>query len=107
MSEKGLGGLILYSNGTCNILRASYLRYFAEFHPMGPNNAAIVSASGEVVLVVEPAWDARRAKRQTWIEDVRGVSDFAKSLDAIVRALGITGVVGIAGGASDAAPRRE
>jgi Xaa-Pro dipeptidase len=98
MAERRLGGLVIYSNGTCNILRASYLHYFAEFHPMGPNNAAIVSAAGQVVLLVEPGWDARRAKRQSWIEDVRGVSDFGESLDAALRSLGIAGPIGVAGG---------
>ena len=88
ISERGLGGLIVYSNGTCNILRASYLHYFAGFRPMGPHNAAIVSASGEVVLLVEPDWDARRAKRHSWIDDVRGVSDFGESLAATVQQSG-------------------
>jgi Xaa-Pro dipeptidase len=93
-----VAGLIVYSNGTCNILRPSYLHYFAGFRPMGPNNAAIVSASGEVALLVEPAWDERRAKRWTWIGDVRGVSNFKDELEAAVRGMGIDGPIGLAGG---------
>ncbi|MGD1096500.1 MAG: Xaa-Pro peptidase family protein [Bryobacteraceae bacterium] len=90
--------MIVYSNGTCNILRASDLHYFAGFRPMGPHNAAVVSASGEVMLLVDPAWDARRAKRHSWIGDVRGVSDFRDALTATVLSVGIKGSIGLAGG---------
>jgi len=99
MDEHGLGGLIVYSNGTVNILRASYLQYFAGFAPMGPNNAAVISSTGEVALIVEPAWDARRAQRLSWIGDVRGTDDFRNALGTAIRSLEITGTVGLAGGA--------
>ena len=98
MAEQRIGGLIVYSNGTVNILRASYLHYVAGFAPMGPNNAAVISSTGQVVLLVEPAWDARRAKRRSWIGDVRGTDDFPDALRAALRDLGISGAVGLAGG---------
>ncbi|HML15824.1 MAG TPA: Xaa-Pro peptidase family protein [Bryobacteraceae bacterium] len=98
MAEQGLGGLIVYSNGTVNILRASYLQYFAGFALMGPNNAAVVSPTGEVVLVVEPAWDARRAMRRSWIGDVRATNDFPEALRTVIQSLGIDGTVGLVGG---------
>jgi len=99
INEGGLGGLLVYSNGTVNILRASYLEYFAGFAPMGPNNAAVVSRGGEVILIVEPAWDARRAKRLSWIGDVRGTDDFGNAIERAIRGLGIHGSIGLAGGA--------
>ena len=82
IGERGLDGLVVYSDGTCNILRASSLHYFAEVAPMGPHNAAVVSADGRVALIVPPAWDATRIQRHTWIDDVRGTNAFADALPA-------------------------
>lgn len=98
MRERELDGLVVYSDGTCNILRASYLRYVAEFAPMGPHNAAVISASGETTLLVTPEWDVRRVKRHTWIGDVHGADDFSTRLSAALRRLHIVGRVGLAGG---------
>jgi Xaa-Pro aminopeptidase len=95
---RGLDGLVVYSDGTCNILRASYLRYFSDLAPMGPHNAAVVSSGGRVTLLVQPAWDVQRARRQSWIDDVRGADDFAGALSDALRRLGISGRVGLAGG---------
>ncbi len=97
MSQRGLNGLIIYSNGVCNILRPSYLLYFSGFKPMGFRNAAIVSKSGEVALLVEPPWDSLRASEKSWIKDVRGGGDFVKDLISILRRFKISGPVGIAG----------
>jgi len=72
MNQKGLKGLIIYSRGLCNMLSPNYLQYFAEFRPMGPRNAAVVTSSGEAVLLVDPPWDSFRASSKTWIKDVRG-----------------------------------
>jgi Xaa-Pro aminopeptidase len=98
IDERGLAGLVIYSDGTCNILRASYLRYFAEVAPMGPNAAAVVSADGRVTLLVQPAWDTNRVKQKTWIDDVRGADDFARALADAVPRLQMSGIVGLAGG---------
>jgi Xaa-Pro aminopeptidase len=98
IGERGLAGLVIYSDGTCNILRASYLRYFAEVAPIGPNAAAVVSADGGVTLLVQPGWDANRVKRCTWIDDVRGADEFERALPDAVRRLQIAGTVGLAGG---------
>ena len=99
MAEKNLQGLIIYSNGICNILRPAYLHYFAEFKPLGSRNAALVSRSGAVALIVSPAWDAIRAADASWIEDVRGSSEFVTDLPAALARLGIKGRVGLAGAA--------
>lgn len=98
MSERRLAGLIIYSDGTCNILRASYLRYFAGVAPMGPNSAAVIGADGRVTLLVQPAWDAARVRRRTWIDDVRGADGMAEELARALERLGIQGTVGLAGG---------
>jgi Xaa-Pro aminopeptidase len=65
---------------------------------MGPHNAAVVSSGGRVTLLVQPAWDVERARRRSWIEDVRGVDDFVDALSDALRRLEIAGTVGLAGG---------
>ena len=95
MNQKGLNGLIIYSKGVCNLLNPSYLHYFAEFRPMGPRNAAVVTKSGEAALLVDPPWDSFRASSKTWIKDVRGGSDFVKDLIGLLRQLKLSGPVGV------------
>lgn len=90
-----LDGAIIYSNGTCNMLGPKYLYYFAEFRPLGPNNAAVVTKNGDAVILVEPGWDANRVRRHSWIKDVRGTSDFSKDLIALLKALDLQNKVGI------------
>jgi len=71
LKQKGLDGLIIYSNGTCNILGPKPFVYFSEFRPLGPHNAAIISKAGDTVLMVEPEWDAARAKKACWMKVYR------------------------------------
>lgn len=97
LKEGGLDGLIIYSNGSCNILGVKYLHYFAEFKPMGPHNAAVVSKNGDVILLVEPEWDAGRAKTHSWIKQVRGTTHFMKELTEVMDEFKLTHRVGLAG----------
>jgi Xaa-Pro aminopeptidase len=97
IDQKGLDGLILYSRGTCFVLKPFYFYYFSEFKPMGPNNAVVISKKGDVVLIIEPPWDVERASCKSWIKDIRGTSDFPKDLKEILKKLGIKGTVGLAG----------
>jgi Xaa-Pro aminopeptidase len=97
IQEKQLGGLVIYSGGTCSILRPSYLHYFTGFKPMGSRNAAVVSKSGEVVLLVEPFWDEDRASRESWITEVRGSENFMGDLRSVLEKMGISGPVGVVG----------
>jgi len=97
LKQKGLNGLIIYSDGTNSILLPSYLHYFSGFKPLGPHNAVILSASGRMALLVEPAWDSLRASERSWIRDVRGSSDFLKDLPGILQEFKISGSVGLAG----------
>ena len=97
IDRKGLDGLIIYSRGTCFVLKPFYFYYFTEFRPIGSNNAAIVSRSGDLLLLVEPRWDAGRAASEGWIGNIRGTSDFLKDLTDALRKFHMTGAVGIAG----------
>jgi len=97
IQEKQLDGLVIYSGGTCSILRPSYLHYFSDFKPMGPRNAAVVSKSGDVVLLVEPFWDEDRASRKSWIPEIHGSAHFMEDLRSVLEKMGIAGPVGLAG----------
>ncbi|MBI5446399.1 MAG: aminopeptidase P family protein [Deltaproteobacteria bacterium] len=97
LGREGLNGLVVYSEGICSILSPSYLHYFSEVRPLGPRSAAVVSGSGRVALLVEPAWDAARVAEKSWISDVRGTRDFAADLPGLLRELGVSGPVGLAG----------
>lgn len=97
LNNKGLDGLIIYSSGAFHFLKPNQLHYFSEWRPMGPHNAAVVSKSGDVVLLVCPAWDLIRASKKTWIKDVRGTSDFSRELAGVLKELNLSGPVGVAG----------
>ena len=97
LRQRGLDGLILYSSGTCSILHASYLHYFSECKPLGPHNAAVLTKSRDVVLLVEPSWDSLRASHVSWIDDVRGTSDFVNDLVRCLGQLNIAGSIGLVG----------
>ena len=97
MNQKGLNGMIIYSGGTASANRPSYLHYFSECKPLGPRNAAILSKSGEVALLVEPHWDSVRASKKSWIQDIRGTSDFMKDLRGILKEFKISGLIGLVG----------
>ena len=97
LNQRGLDGLVIYSRGTGFVLRPAYLYYFCGVRPMGRNNAAIISKSGKVLLLVEPPWDSIRVQAKTWIKDVRGTSYFLKDLEEILGHFDITGVLGVVG----------
>jgi Xaa-Pro aminopeptidase len=95
--HRGFDGLIIYSSGISYILQPCYLYYFSGFRPMGPNNAVIISKSGDLILLVEPRWDSIRASKKSWIGDIRGTSDFLKDLTEILSKFDIAGTIGVIG----------
>src|SRR3989304_4781677 len=97
VNRKGLNGLIVYSNGAANILRPNHLHYFSGCRPLGSRNAAVVSKSGDVALIVTPEWDSARSSSRSWIKDVRGTSRFTKDLVGAMREFGLKGRIGLAG----------
>jgi Xaa-Pro dipeptidase len=99
LKQKGLDGLIVYSNGAANILRPNFLHYFSGCKPLGSRNAALISKSGDVLLLVTPLSDTARFSSKTWIKDVRGAStaSFVNDLKKAIKELRITGSIGLAG----------
>jgi Xaa-Pro dipeptidase len=97
LDARGLNGAIVYSEGICSILAPSYLHYFSECRLLGPRNAAVVSKSGAVAMLIDPSWDAPRVAGRSWIQDVRGSRNFTRDLASLMRELKATGRVGIAG----------
>jgi len=98
LQARQLAALLVYSDGSTNILRPSCLRYVSGCAPLGPNAAAIVTARGTATLIVEPRSDASRTARQTWIDDVVGTDSFAESVRDVFPRLDVRGRVGLAGG---------
>lgn len=97
MKQKGLNGLIIYSNGTRNMLTPSYFQYFAGLRPLGSNNAMIISKSGDVCILFQPKWDSGRMFKNCWVTDLRGSVNFATELPALMREMKIKGPVGVMG----------
>jgi Xaa-Pro dipeptidase len=97
LRERGLDGLIIFSSGAFHFLRPNLLQYFSEWRPLGPHNAAVISNSGDTVLLVEPEWDVGRASKKSWIKDARGTSNFLDDLTGILREFNISGSIGVAG----------
>ncbi len=97
LKQKGLDGLVIFSSGAFYFLRPNQLNYFSEWRPLGPRNAAVVSKSGKVALLIEPPWDLNRASQKSWIKDTRGTRNFSKDLTSILREFDISGSVGVAG----------
>jgi Xaa-Pro aminopeptidase len=107
VNQKGLDGLIIYSRGNCFVLKPFYFYYFSEFRPMGPNNAVIISKSGDLLLLVEPPWDSLRASQKSWIRNVQGTSHFLEDLRETLRKFNMTGRVGIVGAGEMTSPIYE
>lgn len=97
LNQRGLEGLVIYSNGTVNVLRPNYFYHFSECRPLGPHSAAVVSKSGDVTLLVDPEWDAARASSKTWIHDVRGTPEFTRDLVHLMGEMKVAGSIGVAG----------
>ncbi len=97
INQKGLDGLVIYSRGTCFVLKPFYFYYFSEFRPMSSNNAVVISKSGDLLLLVEPPWDSVRATQTSWIRNIQGTSQFLRDLMETMRKFGITRKVGIVG----------
>jgi hypothetical protein len=83
LQQKELDGLIIYSNGTVNILRPAYFHYFTGLRPLGGNNAVIISKDGKVVLLMEPYWDSSRVSLITRRAEFHGLCPWVNEKAAI------------------------
>ncbi len=97
LNQRNLDGLIIYSNGSKNILRPNFFHYFSGCKPLGSKNAAIISRRGDIALLVTPRWDSFRFLAKTWIKDVRGSSVFIEDLSKIIKEFRLKGRIGISG----------
>ena len=95
--ENGLDGIVVYSKGTSSIIEPNYFQFFSGFCPMGPRNAAIISRTGEVILLLDSPWDFRMAFEKSWIHDVKETMNFNNDLISILNHLKIGKSVGLVG----------
>ena len=98
LEREKLGGLLVYSRSTTNILRPNYFRYITGVRAVGPHNAFLMSRAGKTAVLIQPEWDARRVARQGWVEEVLGTEDFTRDAAKLLSKLGIRGTVGLVGG---------
>lgn len=86
MRERGVGGLVIFSNAQHNMLRTDQLFYLTDFRALG-RSALVVPASGAPALVVSPRWDLERAREAAGAGDVRAVDrdDVLRTACALAR----------------------
>ena len=97
LNQSRLDGLVIYSNGAYRMTRPTYVHFFSGLRPLGSHNAVIINKSGKSALLLEPQWDSIRASRKSWISDIRGTSEFAQDLIALLVEFDITGTIGVTG----------
>ncbi len=96
INQKKLNGIIVYSNGSSNILRPSYFQYFAGFKPNG-NAALIISKTGKLAIIVESDtgiyFSAKSSKQH-----FRITHNISSRISKTLKEFEISGNVGIIGG---------
>jgi Xaa-Pro dipeptidase len=96
LNQSKLSGLIIYSDGSYNILHPAYFRYFSEIRPIG-KSAVVISTNGRLAIIVEPESAAARIAAGSWISDVRCTCNIAQGVADILREFKIENSIGIVG----------
>jgi Xaa-Pro aminopeptidase len=73
MARRGFGGVIAYYGGQHNMLRTDPILLLADFRVLGPS-ALLIPARGEPTLIITPAWDLPRARRQSPLKSITAVA---------------------------------
>ncbi len=74
LSQKGLGGLIVYYGAQHNMLRPDPIMLLTDHRALGPS-ALFVPAVGAPTLVVTPRWDEERAREACCCGKIIAVSE--------------------------------
>lgn len=90
--------LLAFGSGRHHFIGTNACWWLSGVRHLGRDAVAAIPLTGEPHLVVTPAWDSARARRQSWIETVSAVDDLPGELPALVRSHGWAGrAFGIAG----------
>lgn len=83
LGEQGIDTVVGVSAALHNFLEGDPVLALSGFRPMGPS-AVLACRSGEAVLLVSPAWDAERARRQCKAWRVLDCDDLASALERLL-----------------------
>jgi Xaa-Pro dipeptidase len=101
MEQRGLDVLLVLGSGRHHFIGANFAWWLSGLRHLGRDAGVLLPREGEPVLVTAPSWDAARARRRGWIEDVVAVDDVATGLADTIRARGWrSGRVAVAGAAT-------
>jgi len=95
MRERKLQNLIVFDWGRHNFLRMNYVAYLTDFVNVGPQTFLVLPLEGEPVLFVSPVWDVPRARDESWVPDVRSVTDFSAFVSQLPGTTGLAGREGM------------
>ncbi len=91
MRERKLQNLIVFDWGRHNFLRMNYIAYLTDFINVGPQTFLVLPLEDEPALFVSPAWDVPRARDESWVPNVRPLTEF---WDVLSKLSGKTGLAG-------------
>jgi Xaa-Pro aminopeptidase len=94
MKQSGVQSVVVTGSGRHSFLVMNQLWWLTGFRQLGRDAAVVLTEDQEPVLLVEPAWDAARAERESWIDDVRGVASVAAALEALPTVSAVRATVG-------------
>jgi Xaa-Pro aminopeptidase len=94
VAEQELDLVLVVGSGRHHFLGENLCWWLSGTRQVGRDAVVAVTREGEAVLITTPSWDANRARRRGWIDDVIGVDDLAAELPRIVRERGWAGARG-------------
>ena len=83
LKEAGISTLVI--SGFRNFWRDFYVRYLTGYDLHGPIDLLIMPLDEEPTLLISEKSDLYRAKKVSWVEDIRYSSDFASDCNAVLK----------------------
>jgi Xaa-Pro aminopeptidase len=98
LEARGLELLLVCGSGRHHFIEANLGWWLSGVRQLGRDAIVALPRDGDPVLLTMPRWDAARARRRGWIDDVVAVDDVALALASVVAHRGWRGLrVGVAG----------
>lgn len=95
MRTAGVSSLLVTGSGNHSFLAMNQLWWLTGCRQLGRDAAVLLRDGHEAVLLVEPAWDAARARDEGWVAEVRGSDSVADALVALGLPSGSRGIAGL------------
>lgn len=88
MRERGAEVLLAFGSGRHHFIGSNACWWLAGVRHLGRDAVVAIPLEGEPHLLLTPAWDAGRARRQSWVDSVTAVDDLPAELPGLIRAHG-------------------